>query len=680
MNKLPELLAPAGSSESLHAAIEAGADAVYFGGELYSNRMRAKNFTSEELIGAIRLCNTFGVSSYITMNTRLRDRELPSALAAAGELYDAGATAFIVADLGLASSLRESLPAVELHASTQMTGIGSLDAKALSSLGFSRMVCPRELSREELFELIKNSPIDIEMFIHGAHCVSVSGQCLMSWAMGGRSGNRGECAQPCRLPYKVSSARSGKISSHPLSLKDMCLARHIPEIIGSGVASLKIEGRLKSADYVYGVTKIYRSLLDDRRAATDEEVALLDGIFSRGGFTDGYFRKKYFSMTGMRSEDATSSGERFTSLTRKIPLRAKLVLEPLKPAGLILSDGDVSAHVLGDTVQEAKSAPVKIDSLYKNISKLGGTPYSLAEEDFGCSISGNVFLAASQVNSLRRYAVEKMVEEKIKKYSRSDRRSPAEQVLPKISVERIKTAEFANKTSVPDVAYEYFDIVFLSDTDGVPYPEKAGLALSPWCSDDTVRTSLGFFAKTGGKHVLCHTLGQIKCAIDEGLTPTASLRLNLTCAKAADTLAEMGVRRLILSPELNSAAVRDIAKAVPICGAVVYGKLPLMLLRKCLMIDSGCSRRCGGEGCLLPTWLSDRKGARFSVLPTGHMTNLIVNSVPLYTADSIQKFGNISTEHFIFTDESPAETENIIFAYRNGLSPEEAGLDRIKRV
>ncbi|MBR4932941.1 MAG: U32 family peptidase, partial [Clostridia bacterium] len=318
MTKKPELLAPAGSPEALSAAIEAGADAVYFGGALFSNRMRAKNFTDDELCSAIALASAYGVKSYITVNTRLRDRELSDAVSMAKELYSAGADAFIVADTGLAVALKNTLPSVELHASTQATGINSLDGEALKSLGFSRMVCPRELSMEELFRLVKDSPIEIEAFIHGAHCVSLSGQCLMSWAMGGRSGNRGECAQPCRLPYKLSC---GKVKTgYPLSLKDMNLARHVPSLISSGVASLKIEGRLKSPDYVYGVTKIYRALLDEGRGATDAELKALDDIFSRDGSTDGYFKSRYVSMTGMRAEGTPSIGEKFTSLTRKIPV------------------------------------------------------------------------------------------------------------------------------------------------------------------------------------------------------------------------------------------------------------------------------------------------------------------------------------------------------------------------
>ena len=236
----PELLLPAGSRASLEAAIEGGADAVYLGAGQFNARMRADNFQGEELKGALALARAYGVKTYVTLNTRLFDAELYDALKLAATLYEYGATALIVADMGIATLIKKHIPDLEIHASTQLSGHSVLDAEALSMAGFTRMVCHREITRDGLFELCKNSPIEIEMFIHGAYCVSFSGQCLMSAVMGGRSGNRGECAQPCRQPY-TKPGEKGK--NYPISLKDMCLASHITDIIDSGVASLKIEGR-----------------------------------------------------------------------------------------------------------------------------------------------------------------------------------------------------------------------------------------------------------------------------------------------------------------------------------------------------------------------------------------------------------------------------------------------------
>lgn len=241
---LPELLAPAGHIDSLTAAVSAGADAVYFGVGAYNARMNAKNFDSEDLKSALSLCHAHGVKAHVTLNTQLYDREVGNALRTVEELYDAGVDALIVADLGMAELIHKYFPDFELHASTQASGHSIRDAEYFASLGFSRIVVARETSYENIAKICKESPIDVEMFIHGANCVSFSGQCLMSSLIGGRSGNRGQCAQPCRLGYN---------GSYPLSPKDLCLAGHIKEIMDLGVSSLKIEGRMKSPDYVYRV-------------------------------------------------------------------------------------------------------------------------------------------------------------------------------------------------------------------------------------------------------------------------------------------------------------------------------------------------------------------------------------------------------------------------------------------
>jgi collagenase-like PrtC family protease len=291
----PELLAPCGSPEALEAAVTSGADAVYFGGTAFNARMNAKNFSDADLREAVKSCHAAGVKAYVTLNTQLYDRELAEALAYAAKIYEAGADAIIAADLGLAVLLKKFIPDVELHASTQAAGHNTAAAVKLAEIGFSRMVCARELSFADLKTLCADSPIEIEMFVHGALCVSGSGQCLMSAVIGGRSGNRGECAQPCRMKYN---------GGYPISLKDLSLAQHITEIAELNVRSLKIEGRMKSAAYVAGVTRIYRRLIDENRNASTDEVAELGRVFSRSGFTDGYFTggDSVDAMVGVRTE------------------------------------------------------------------------------------------------------------------------------------------------------------------------------------------------------------------------------------------------------------------------------------------------------------------------------------------------------------------------------------------
>lgn len=317
MNPLPELLAPAGSPEALRAAVAAGADAVYFGASGFNARAGARNFSDDELVRAVGFCHEHGVRVYLTLNTLVWDREMRDCLAAAGRAWRAGVDALIVADMGVAAALRRTFPDFELHASTQMSGHSSAAAVTLAACGFSRMVLAREMSLADISAFTAASPIEAEVFVHGALCVCHSGQCLFSSMVGGRSGNRGECAQPCRLPYN-----GGR---YPLSLKDNCLAAHIPELIDARVASLKIEGRMKGPDYVGAVTAVYRRLLDERRAATSDEIRYLAGIFSRSGFTDSYFVGKTGSdMLGVRTD-----ADKRRSTVVAAPQRAERKLPPI---------------------------------------------------------------------------------------------------------------------------------------------------------------------------------------------------------------------------------------------------------------------------------------------------------------------------------------------------------------
>ncbi len=324
----PELLAPAGSLEAAKAALYAGADAIYIGGRMLNARMNAKNFTDTELAECVKLCHSRGVKVYVTVNTAVYDKELKEAVNYLDFLYSVGVDALIISDLGLISLIRGRYPEMQLHASTQASGHSIECAKAFAQLGMSRMVCARELSRTEITELCKGSPIEIEQFVHGAMCVSQSGQCLASAVMGGRSGNRGVCAQPCRMKYN---------GGYPLSLKDACLASHITDILASGVTSLKLEGRMKSPAYVYQVVSVYRRLLDEARNASNEEIKLLEAVFSRGGFTDGYYTESISSeMLGTRSEsDKSSTAALKTSLKDTGRKKPPIVTDKRTPNGEI---------------------------------------------------------------------------------------------------------------------------------------------------------------------------------------------------------------------------------------------------------------------------------------------------------------------------------------------------------
>ena len=323
-----ELLAPAGSMEALTAAVENGADAVYFGTTLFNARMFAKNFTRETVEEAVSYCHKRGVRCYVTMNTLLGDRMMKDAMNQVEFLYRAGVDALIIADLGLASQIRRSFPDFPIHASTQCSAHNVDAARFLKDLGFSRVVVARETAKEDLKTLCQSSPIEIEAFVHGALCVSQSGQCLFSSFIGGRSGNRGECAQPCRMLY------NGK---YPLSLKDLSLAAHLTELVDMGVASLKIEGRMKSADYVGKVTRVFRTLIDEGRNATEDEMRYLAEVFSRQGFTDGYYTKTINNaMLGIRTaEDKNASRTVATVQTKPLAPKSEIVL-PERTSTLLL--------------------------------------------------------------------------------------------------------------------------------------------------------------------------------------------------------------------------------------------------------------------------------------------------------------------------------------------------------
>ncbi len=338
MQKTPKLLAPAGSMAALKAAIDAGADEVYLGGSAFNARINASNFDNDALIKAGRLCKSANVGMHITLNTLIYDKEFKSVLEYVDFLAnEVEPDALIVQDLGLVSAIRQNFPGIALHASTQMRIHSYLDAEYLKRLGFTRAVLARELPKEDIKKFAETG-LETEIFVHGAICISESGGCLMSSVIGNRSGNRGECAQPCRLPYKSENR-------YPLSVKDMCLASHITEIADCGVKSLKIEGRMKAPDYVGAVVSVYRRLLDEGRNATGEELKYLASVFSRSGFTDGYFTSRISrDMFGIRREEDKQKSERISYRAQKAEKRAERELVAVPECALPIRDEQKTLH------------------------------------------------------------------------------------------------------------------------------------------------------------------------------------------------------------------------------------------------------------------------------------------------------------------------------------------------
>lgn len=651
--KKPELLAPAGDMDCLKAAIAAGADAVYFGTDLLNARIRAKNFTLEDAANAIFLCHAHGVKAYITLNTAVYEKEIETVFSYVDALIKSGADAFIVSDLGVMALLRERYPDIELHASTQCTVHNSDGADFLYRLGCSRVVCARELDKESI-KRICGKGAEIEMFVHGAHCMSVSGQCLMSFAMGGRSGNRGECAQPCRLPYKLS----GK-DGYFLSLKDMSLSGHIREILSIGASSLKIEGRMKSPEYVYTAVSVWRKLIDEKRNATKAEISTLSGAFSRQGFTDGYFENKIDgSMLGVRTEKdkaiTKEAGCKIPEL-EKIGVSVFAKFKEGECAEITLSDGKNSVRCVGDIVETAVNSPMSEQDIRKNLVKFGGTPYYA--EKIEIEKTDNVIIRISSLNSLRRRALRELAD----KCVLANDIKPCEYELcdiPKTDINSLKhtvTAVFSNPDTIPDD--NPFDICFVYADRYKKGSLANGVYLPPVILDrewDYIGNCLKTAWDDGVRYALVSNVGQIERVKKMGFKMIADFRFNIFNPSCVDVLKKSGFENVILSPELSLAQMSSMKGSI----SIVYGKIPVMTTHKCIIKDTA-----GCESC--KTYLVDRTKASFFVEGIFGHRNIIYNSVPVYMADKMNALKNFS-HHFIFTNESKEECIKIINAYKNG--------------
>ena len=661
-NKKPELLCPAGSPEAFRAAIEGGADAIYVGGSAFNARINAKNFTAEELREAISLAHAYGVKVYVAANTLIFDREREAHLRAAEEAYLSGADALIVADLGAAEAIRRRVP-IELHASTQVSGHNIEAAKFLAERGFSRMVCAREMSREDIRAFVEESPIEAEVFVHGALCVCHSGQCLFSSLVGGRSGNRGECAQPCRLPFKV-----GGKDRYPLSLKDLSLARYLPELSDMGVASLKIEGRMRSPEYVRDVAAIFRRLLDENRGADDREMARLAEIFSRGGFTDSYYTNTVGrGMLGVRSDadkQSTRSLVPFDKITRKIPLSLVCTVRAGENMRLCATAGQSTVTVEGDIPEAARTAPLTREALEKNLSKLGNTPYTLSKLDL--TLDDGLSLPLSAVNALRRRAVEALMTEGDGKRRELLAVSPDKEKISVTPAEG-RTAVFYFPERIPTEAYEYFDVLYTplekynGETNGVIIPP----VIFP-TETERVRRMLRRARELGALHALVENIGHIELVRSEGFVLHGGHRLNIANSETARVLSAE-LCDLVASPELTLPRLRDIVGEVPSVRTTVYGRIPLMITEKCVGKEIGGCDLCNSGRATL----CDRRGVVFPVLRIFDHRSLIVNSLPIYMADRSAELrrAGITATHFIFTTESREDILRVINAHRRGEAP-----------
>ena len=455
-----ELLSPAGSPEAVIAAVQNGADAIYLGMGDFNARRGAKNFTNEEFEKAVTYCRIRGCRVYVTLNTLVNDREMADAVAAARLASDCGADGIIIQDLGLISAIRRALPDIPLHASTQMSIHNLAGVQAAAEMGLTRAVLARELSLEEIKYITQNSPIETEIFVHGALCFCHSGQCYMSSLIGRRSGNRGMCAQPCRMQYSLG----GRMDDYPMSLKDNCLVDRLREIEDAGVACIKIEGRMKRPEYTAIVTGIYSKALKEHRQPTPEEMDMLTKAFSRQGFTQGYFNGDRKDMFGVRGEPEEGTEKIFTVARRayadgelrRVPVHFYTVAEKGERIKAIAFDDDGHRAVTyGPVPEKAKRQGLTDGYLIEQMFKTGGTPYNCVENR--AKTDPGLYLAAAEVNELRRKLVSELSEKRaVPPARRSAPIPPPPKNVPTVAdpklIMQVRTAELQKDTQAAQLA------------------------------------------------------------------------------------------------------------------------------------------------------------------------------------------------------------------------------------
>ena len=671
-----ELLSPAGSPEGVIAAVQNGADAVYMGIGAFNARRGAKNFTDEEFVKAVRYCHVRGCKVYVTLNTLVNDREMRDAVAAAKLASDAGADALIVQDLGMSYAIRCALPDIPLHASTQMSLHNLAGVEAAAEMGITRAVLARELSFEQIRFITKNASIETEVFVHGALCFCHSGQCYMSALIGRRSGNRGLCAQPCRLQYSLG----GRMDDHPLSLKDNCLVDQIRRLEEAGVASLKIEGRMKRPEYTGIVTGVYAKAIREQRNPDKEEMELLEKTFSRQGFTQGYFIGDKLDMFGVRSEPDKDADKIFATARkqyaegemRRVPVHFYTVLEKGEHIKAIAFDDDGhKAIATGPVPERAKRQGLTEQYLTEQMFKTGGTPYNCIENK--AKAEPGLYLPASEINELRRKLIAQLSAEREKAPERRTLRIPAPPVnVPAISdparIYQVRTAE----QLTPELAelkpdYIYFPAMELAENfDPLrPFIDNGArpVAVMPRViTDDQSREVYAALEKLfdyGVNEALTGNLGHVFIARQAGMKVRGDFGLNAFNSYTLRVLQDAGFISATASFELRLAQIKAMAKPID-TELIIYGRLPLMVSDQCIIRQS--AGRCN---CQTPGQLSDRMGSVFPVVKEFGCRNVIYNAHKLYLADKRDDLYALGLWglRMLFTTESPRECVEVAKGY-----------------
>jgi len=673
-----ELLAPAGSMDALRAAVQNGANAVYLGCGLFNARQSAKNFTTQTLTEAVKYCHIRGVKVHLTLNTLVSDREMHDLIELIRHAASTGVDAFIVQDLGVAELCRQIAPHVPLHGSTQMTIHNLAGVQLCAAMGMSRVVLSRELSREEIRYICANSPIEIEVFAHGALCMCYSGQCYMSSLIGGRSGNRGRCAQPCRQSYGYAHWEE----KYPLSLKDNCLIHYLQELTAMGVASIKLEGRMKRPEYVATVTANYRRALDEGAVTPDMEQQLLTA-FNRQGFTDGYYtdrvdRNMFGARQDTRDDPAWIKAARQSYETGEAPLVGITFQAVISSAGSRLTVTDPegrSCYVDGPTPEIARNLPLTPQAVADRVSKTGGTPYRCVGVD--AQVEQGLTLSAAAINSMRRDVLNQLTAVR----ARHDQKALNKPLrlkdylgsggLPGLNVQVTTREQITPQLMTMETAMLYVPVhVLLADSRLTAQLVRRGnvAAVLPRIVHDGEITRLKMALRDlyaqGIRDVLVGNLGLLVTARECGMRIHGDFGLNIYNSRSLAICRDLELASACLSFELTMPQIRDMSKAIP-SELIVYGRLPLMVVEHCLM-----KNRTGQCTCHLGSLkLTDKTGAEFPIIKDGDSCrSVLLNGKKLSWLDrqkDLSKLG-LWAVRLYFTTENAQETDRVLTDFVQG--------------
>lgn len=655
-----EILAPAGSLESLKAAVNCGADAVYIGGKQFSARQNAANFDNAELKQATDLCHLHNIKIYLTVNTIIFDNQVNEFAEFIKNAANAGIDAFIVQDFGAAEIIRNIVPDANIHGSTQMTIHSVKGAQLLKELGFKRVVISRELTEKQIQEICSTG-IETEVFVHGALCMCMSGQCYLSSLIGQRSANRGFCAQPCRLPYSVYK----NPQFNGLSLKDLSLVNHLQKLSDIGVFSLKIEGRMKRPEYVAAAVCACRQSLNGQTP----DMALLRSIFSRSGFTDGYFTGKFSNMFGSREkEDVIAAKDILPDIRKKYSHEKKsgkldfyAEIKKDNPVKLTVSDDCDSVTVTGEIPETAIKKPIDFTYLERQLSKLGGTIYQFG--NLNADIDDGLSLSAKTINALRRNAVEALNLKSIK-------RNTPEYICVPLDIDPENKIESLKEIRVRISNQNQLDAVSEADRIIIPtnvflnnrYENISKIIIEPPRFIYNEAEIFGVLKKCkslGAEHLMCSNPAYIKIGKELGFKLHGDFGLNTANSYSLNFLKKMNFEDTVLSFEMKLKQISSLRKAIS-TGIIAYGYLPVMLTKNCpIKNEVGC------EKC--KKIIFDRTGRANKIVCHGNYTE-ILNAQALYLADRLEDLKNISFITLYFTDEGPDEIKKIIDEYRFGYS------------